>query len=392
MKSNINILHAKFYLPLMIALILFTPKIYADAIDDIPPGHWYEIPNSVLENTPDVVPNPIPAGSTGIKSVTNSWNGGVFDTKRNRLVIWGGGHTNYSGNEIYAFDLDTLQWERLSDPSSLSGWTDGDVVYSDGRPVSRHTYNYLEYIPPPYDKFFVGGGAALYLDSWNDVNTYYFDFNTNEWETLTEPTPNFGIGAIAVTDPVTKQVWFHGAGQGSYLSMFDPKSEKWTLRGTKNGGWVAYRWSAAIDPIRRKLVAIGNSGKVYVWDLTKSGDIAYYRLETTGDTEILLEDSPGFAFDPVSQQLVAWSGGANIYTLNLDTATWSRISPAATNTTIPTDATATGIFGRFRYVPDKNVFIAVNATYESVYVYRLTSPLSSPSVPLSPDKPTVHVK
>ena len=28
-----------------------------------------------------------------------------MDTTRGRLVIWGGGHADYKGNEIYAFDF-----------------------------------------------------------------------------------------------------------------------------------------------------------------------------------------------------------------------------------------------------------------------------------------------
>lgn len=391
MKSNIDILHTKFYLSLTIALIFFTPKIYADVIDDIPPGHWYEVPNSMLES---VAPSPVPPGSTGVRSVIVSWNGGVFDTKRNRLVVWGGGHTNYAGNEIYAFDLNTLQWKRLTEPSSLDGWTDGDVVYSDGRPVSRHTYNYIEYIPPPYDKFFVAGGSALYWDSGYDSNTYYFDFDTNEWETLAEPILNDKkIGSIAVTDPVTNKVWFHGAGNNSYLSVFDPEFQSWTARGLKStgSGFIPARWSAAIDPIRRKLVAIGNDGKVFTWDLAQAGNISHNKLITTGDTDIIYKDSPGFAFDPISEQFVAWAGGADIYTLNPDTAKWTRISPAATNTTIPTDTPGTGTFGRFRYVPSKNVFICVNSVSENVYIYRLTTPLSSSPAPLPASKPEVSV-
>ncbi len=384
--SHINMPYTNLCLLLAIILILFISRAHAGVIDDIPAGHWYEVPNSMLKN---VAPSPVPPGSTGVKSVIVSWNGGVFDTKRNRLVVWGGGHTNYAGNEIYAFDLNTLQWERLTEPSSLDGWTDGDVVYKDGSPVSRHTYNYIEYIPPPYDKFFVGGGSALYWDSGYDSNTYYFDFDTNKWETLAEPILNDRkIGSIAVTDPATNKVWFHGAGNNSYLSVFDPEFQSWTARGLKSAGpgFIPARWSAAIDPVRRKLVAIGNDGRVFTWDLAQTGDITYQKLVTTGDTEIIFEDSPGFAFDPVSEQFVAWAGGADIYTLNLETAKWTRIPPAATNTTIPTNTPLTGTFGRFRYVPSKNVFICVNSVSENVYIYRLTTPITS-TTPNKPAKP-----
>jgi len=46
-----------------------------------------------------------------------AWSGGAFDTTRDRLVVWGGGHADYPGNELYVFDLGTLRWQRLTDPS-----------------------------------------------------------------------------------------------------------------------------------------------------------------------------------------------------------------------------------------------------------------------------------
>src|SRR6185437_13332269 len=36
--------------------------------------------------------------------VITAWNGGIADTLRNRLIIWGGGHANYSGNELYSLN------------------------------------------------------------------------------------------------------------------------------------------------------------------------------------------------------------------------------------------------------------------------------------------------
>jgi hypothetical protein len=37
-----------------------------------------------------------------------AYSGGIFDTARNRMVIWGGGHSDYMGNEGYAFTLGAL--------------------------------------------------------------------------------------------------------------------------------------------------------------------------------------------------------------------------------------------------------------------------------------------
>ncbi len=363
---------------------------YADAIDDLQPGHWLEIPNSNLDQ---VSPSPIPAGSTGVKTVMEGWGGGVFDTKRDRLIVWGGGHTNYAGNEIYAFDINTQQWNRITEPSSLNGWTDGDREYSDGSPISRHTYGYIEYLPPPYDQFFVGGGAGLWEGGFDDNLTFIFDFQSSKWIKETNPTPNPSIGAIAIYDKVADKVWMHNAGKGTFMSEFNPKKREWTNRGTmwtESDGWIGYYWSGAIDPIRRKLIAIGN-GNLYLWDLSKKGDIANTKPITTGATEVLSMKSPGFQYDPVSDQFIAWNGGANIYTLDIDTMKWTKVPPAPSNTVIPTSAAEMGTFGRFRYVPSRNVFITVNRVNENVYIYRHTSAKTT-STPEQPGDPTAKRK
>lgn len=378
--------------PILLGLCLGMPVVVsADAIDDIAPGHWYEIPNSNLDQ---VAPDVIPLGSTGLQSVMGSWSGGAFDTSRNRLIIWGGGHGNYAGNEVYVFDIDTVSWTRLTEPSSLSGWTDGDKVYSDGRPVSRHTYDYIEYLPPPVDALFVGGGGGLWEGAHNDPNTYLFNFASNTWTTLSAKMPSssstyMGIGAISALDVATGKIWFHDAGSpGTILSEFDPVTLTWTKHGgypTEPDGFIDYKWNGALDPIRRKLVAIGN-GKVYVWDLTKKGNIANTKLATTGATEIISTASPGFEYDPIGRQFVAWFGGADVYTLNMDTAVWTKVTPASGNTVVPSNPVGSGVFGRFRYVPSKNVFIVVSRVTENVFVYRLSGPLSK-SVPNKPAKP-----
>ena len=83
------------------------------------PG-WSQIPNTHLRACPSTCLN---FGDSGYdfayqcRNVTEAWNSGVFDTTRNRLIVWGGGHRNYSGNEIYALDLNTLTMQRLTDPA-----------------------------------------------------------------------------------------------------------------------------------------------------------------------------------------------------------------------------------------------------------------------------------
>src|SRR5262249_2777339 len=77
------------------------------------PG-WYELPNT--KRRPVCATEPSIQGWTGCSAVIDAWNSGVFDTKRNRLILWGGGQTNYYGNEIYALNLEKFTIERLTEP------------------------------------------------------------------------------------------------------------------------------------------------------------------------------------------------------------------------------------------------------------------------------------
>jgi len=166
---------------LRVALALVASLVVAGPVETLQPGTWYEVPGSNLRS---VEARPTPPGSTGLSSIMKSWSGGAFDSQRDRLIVWGGGHTNYAGNEIYTFDLNTLQWTRLTDPSymnsgynfSAQGWTDGDEAYPDGTPVSRHTYSELAYLPPPFDALWVNGGSK-----WRNGNgtraTWLFDLD-----------------------------------------------------------------------------------------------------------------------------------------------------------------------------------------------------------------------
>jgi hypothetical protein len=72
------------------------------------------------------------------KNVVEAWGGAAADTLRNRLIVWGGGHSDYSGNEVYDLDLNTLTVNRLTDPS-LPVASDCVESLNGTTPNSRHT-------------------------------------------------------------------------------------------------------------------------------------------------------------------------------------------------------------------------------------------------------------
>src|SRR3954471_13419609 len=114
----------------------------AHPVDTMAPGQWYEVPDSHLE---DQFPTPRPAGNTGPAAVIDAWGGGAFDSLRGLLLLWGGGHGDYGGNEIYAFDVATLKWSRPWGPEPVVTTIPGNCgsTYAGGPPSARHTYGGL---------------------------------------------------------------------------------------------------------------------------------------------------------------------------------------------------------------------------------------------------------
>ena len=94
--------------------------------------------------------------------ITNDWSGGAYDSARNRLIIWGGGHNGYYGNELYALDLDDSALTRLNDPGlPIGDYTNCQEAIANGTQAnSRHTYDGIEYIPTTDDLFVFGGALA----------------------------------------------------------------------------------------------------------------------------------------------------------------------------------------------------------------------------------------
>jgi hypothetical protein len=169
------------YLLTLALLCATVAPAFAGPIENLRAGEWYMVPNSRLDA---VFPSPLPPGNTGPDAVVSKWSGAVYDSQRDRLVVWGGGHWDYSGNEIYVFRLNSengdpaLTWKRITNPSSdVSGQ---GPYYNDGKPRSRHTYNYIEYIPAPFDRLCTFGGTSLYPGTVTP-NTDCFNFGTSQW-------------------------------------------------------------------------------------------------------------------------------------------------------------------------------------------------------------------
>lgn len=339
------------------------------AVPELPPGHWIEVPQSHLRS---VAPAASPGGN--LAKVIEAWSGGALDTKRNQLLVWGGGHSNYAGNEVYAFQLNDMRWRRLSDPSVAD---DSKAPgYPDGQPRSRHTYNYIEYVPA-WDRLVSFGGSGPWPRGGGEFTREVseFDFDRRTWITGARPrVPPGGsmIAAIARTDPSSGDVYFV-PGARAALMRLDTRSEQW--QGGWGRGYLTAHATAAIDPVRRLMVAVGKgtadgSGQIWLWDLSRPSAPINLEGRTTGDRSVEQAMAPGFVYHPPSRKFVAWIGGTDVYAFDPERREWRRVPAAIDNVIDPGPQSLRGTYGRFQYVESLDAFVLVNDVDQNVFLFR----------------------
>ncbi len=325
---------------------------------------WHELPDTRLRpHCPSAAEYPDVIGSGGCNSVTEAWGGAAFDTDGNRMLLTGGGHADWGGNEVYELDLDSGMMRRLNNPSYPI--RDGclfDSVYVDGRPVSRHTYNHLEYLPDA-DLLFLFGGSRWYCGYFGD-DTWTFDPALDSWTQRSDvdaPDANFGTGTVR--DPVSGLIYAHDVYR---LRSYDPVQHTWSIRSNNPGSLSAYK-QAVIDPVRRRyLIYTAGTRRLYWYDISASSGMLTMQTLDTLSCSFMDEDAAGWVYEPQLDRLVAWNDGDSVQLLNPDTGECStQTFPGG-----PT-ATATGTYGRFRYAARSGVILSCNRIDDNCFVLRL---------------------
>lgn len=247
-----------------------------------------------------VKPVPTPYGSTYPQPALTAYSGGAVDQARGQLLVCGGGHFSYAGNEVYAFNARAAVpgWERLCDPSPgcftgsayggiRSGWGqyDGDVGIN-GAPHTPHTWNHLCVQDGKLWLPALGGmqeaSAKNILnesgtsDSQGTDRIFWFDLADREWHAgaFWQPRQNAchdyhvgycQSGSFAVESQNAVYSYLSNSTSDTALALIkiDAASGMILNRWYQNqtGGF----WSAAVTPIpgTTKVIARGNN---VVWN------------------------------------------------------------------------------------------------------------------------------
>jgi hypothetical protein len=384
----------------LILLFLAAPALANDTLINMPADTWLEIPNSRLDQSPvavtqdpyyntQIVPDPdgdpltretiyshILRGNSGFRSVTFAWSGGAYDPDHHKMLIWGGGHQDYYGNEVYAFNLQTTAWERLTDPT-IAGSLGNREVLDDGRPVSRHTYDGLSYSTHTHRMFAYGGSRSR--DGSGTPASWSFDPAAGTWQhlnvrwdgaTANDQLDGQCCGYDSEYDPVSQQVFMRSH---STLHAYDARSNTWSepLQQNQPNGWGSQK--GVVDTSRSLYFSIGRGGYL-VYDIANRRDVTsswpMAGVENVVGTPQSLIYGPGAAYDSKADKIVAWVGGGP-WVMDMGSRTWEQKSGVGAPS-VP-DGQDRTTYSRFRYVPEYNVFILINSTTQNVYFYKHTA-------------------
>lgn len=301
-------------------------------------------------------------------AVMNSWGAAAFDRKRNALVVSGGGHGDYCGNEIYRFRLDTLTWERMTDPSPVEHVGSGVYRIADGSeaPISFHGYDGMQGLPD--GRIFVIPAAQCSNGNTYDPFAYLFDPGSRTWKRGAKaPRANTDMGC---------DWWRNGdrviCSYFNGLLAYDPAANTWqVLQGNED---QATGKTGAIDQERNLFVQVGPNARVAGRDGVA---MVYFDLKSprrtpvplSGNTDFRDDPPPGIAWHPATGRFVIWSGGPDVWAVDRN---WK--STKYTGNGPERLFGFPGVWGKWHYVPALDVFIGARRGGEKVWLYKLPKP------------------
>ena len=360
---------------------------------------WHKIPGTTLTGGPENASpcpadgfrgyEPQPGGLSGFASrcfdIIGDPSAAALDTQRNRMLLWGGGHDDYGGNEVYSLEINLIGNTPISSttfgplirltnpgPPNLSNspvetlpaatslpqgaFGPGGPFPDPSRPTpnSRHLYDGWFYIPTLDAAMQVGGalnvtgGASnhTWTLAMNSINASCAPDCDPNWEDTGTTYSGPGTGTMAHWDPNTNYIWMYGSNIGNTLYVMSASNlTGWTQAGGGFNG-QGYHSDGVIDPDREYFVHVGNnppSDGIGYWPLAgyKIGSGAQVKHVTPTldgscvsmmstwasqqNTTTVTTSYVGIDYDPIGKRIAIWPGTGNTVWY-IDTGTWTCTS------------------------------------------------------------------
>ena len=355
--------------------------------------------------------------SSNCLNVIRAWSGAIADTDANRLLIWGGGHNNYFGNEIYSLNLtaNPITLTRVKDPTVPTNYANSTNCIEgippsnpNFAPNSRESYGGLAFIPGPYQMFVEGGALAcgqgnqsrgtwtISLNNLSNASSWVYE-NPTLVGSLPGSNGGYTYGNIADYDPNSGLVF---VSDSAAIYTYNFHTNTYVRVSPSQGFITSIYLGGAIDPTRKLFVVLGgcSSGTcgpgngVFVADISNPASTTQQNWTAatmadptcaeflSGGVNPIGSAYPGITFDSVANDFVAWPNqGSSVYILTPDTTnrrltcqkkTFAGGPPNSSHASNQPNTTL-GTYGRFRYFPGLDVFVLVNDWNIPAYILRL---------------------
>lgn len=300
-----------------------------------------------------------------------AYSGCAYDPAAGKIFLFGGGHHDYSGNEVWEFCVDRPKdrWTRHYAPSSypdkaaviadLDNANRPGMYVSTQRPISRHTYHSLTWAAN-VGRMYAGGGST-----WDGPDGSYWSIYPNapgdlwSYDPASKQWKYCGSSLVDKQWPGVSAMVFH-PGRGTILTLsgrktsaydpravsysysdnavtvweFSPLANTWTNHGVALTGNWEY-WLIALDSARDRLVLTawdnGRAMHLFTYDIAER---VWTSRTTQGPAPLppfgtYVREGDRMVFSTLSGRLLyvsATNDGA-LYALDMDTWTWSQILP-----------------------------------------------------------------
>jgi hypothetical protein len=287
--------------------------------------------------------------------VINNWNGAVTINDRLGIAFYGGGHQDGGYTAFYVLRMIDGTWSRMGQEYPYTRGGDGNCKYPEEGPRPPHTYDGLVNAD---GEIFVGGRFPFCRGQpHKGEDTWVFDVASEHWSNHGDLAPRF------------------------LVSAYNPKHH------------LVYTESKAIDARRKEEVAIyrtprdsnqfykamifdGKRGRLWFWygDGHVPFELYYTKLDDRGLPTIWIKtassmpnprNTAGGDWGP-GGKLYMWAGENEVQVYTPETDEW--VTAEAFHFT--KKIRQSGIFSKWKYIPQLGVFVGVRNFYEPPVYWR----------------------
>jgi hypothetical protein len=258
------------------------------------------------------------AWATNCLYIYDAWGGAAYDQVGHRMVIFGGGHNNYPGNEVYTMNLGTSSSDpnagkliRLTDPTTANQPDGGSPANQNGS--------------QPYGWLADSRGNGVWPNSIHSYFNLTVDGNGNLW---------FGGGSPENS----------AGGTNTSMGKFNLASKSWTRidsGATPGNGNVPGDCGGCLGTYENEpmvfnpnnghlIIATGSFSTSHLYDYDPTANTSYLVQNNTGETQ----EYNGMVYDSVDNILYEYGNGDWKYTTPGATpGTWPNWTSLACNST-----------------------------------------------------------